>query len=78
MYPKAVADFWISFLFVKKLIFVNGSIVSCRPIIVSDSRLTGFEPAEFPDKKSKKKKKIRSFTSTAGPLIISDQLPLAS
>lgn len=35
-YPRAVADFCISFLSVKKLIFLKDSIVNCRPRIVKD------------------------------------------
>lgn len=35
-YPRAVADFWISFLSVKKLIFLKDNKCKCRPRIVMD------------------------------------------
>jgi len=49
-YPKAVADFWISFLSVKKLIFLNDSILKCRPWIVKDPWLTGLSSGGVPGK----------------------------
>lgn len=47
-YPKAVADFWISFLSVKKLIFLNDSMLKCRPWIVKDPWLTGLSSGGVP------------------------------
>jgi hypothetical protein len=35
-YPRAVADLWTSLLSLKKLIFLKGSRVKCRPKIVKD------------------------------------------
>ena len=47
-YPKADADLWVSFLSLKKLIFLNGSTFKFRPNIVKDPWLTGLDPEEFP------------------------------
>lgn len=68
-YPRAVADFWTSFLSVKKLIILKGSIVKCKPKIVNVPWFAGLNRAELPGKVGKETEKLDNQTRiTAGYL----------